>query len=339
MPSRPTSRTSILKISASSRRSALWLALIGAAAGSALRGQAVTIRGTVVGGGAPSRPVAGRYAVLHQIGMQSQGPVDSTLTDPRGGYRLRIPLFDSSAIYLVSVFHQGVAYFTQPIHIVNHVARPADTLRVFDTTSTGLPLRVDRRLLTIALPKPDGARDVLEIVELANPDQRTRIAADTLRPVWEGAIPPAALQFQVGAGDFSAQAAERRGDSIAVFGAVQPGSGKELSYSYVLPAGSERLSIPIDQAVGELDLLLEDTLARASAPGLRAFGVQAVEGRRFARYQAMSVPRRALVEITLSRGPFRIQSLMPLVVVLAALMLFVGFWIAVKKSPNSASTG
>lgn len=266
--------------------------------------------------------------------MQSQGPIDSTLTDSRGDYRLRITRYDSSAIYLVSVFHEGVAYFTQPIHVVNRVARPADTLRVFDTTSVGPPLRLDRRLLTIALPKRDGARDVLEILELTNTDQRTRIAADTLRPVWEGAIPPAALQFQVGTGDFSAQAAERRGDSVAVFGAVQPGGGKELSYSYVLPAGGDRFSVPVDQPVGELDLLLEDTLAHVSAPGLRAFGVQAVEGRRFARYQSKTVPPGALVEITLSRGPFRIESLIKVVVLLAALALIVGFWIAVKKSPT-----
>ncbi|HEY6808635.1 MAG TPA: hypothetical protein VI160_07590, partial [Gemmatimonadales bacterium] len=282
-------------------------------------------------------PAGGRWAVLHRIAMAGQGPIDSVRTDARGRYTLRIGAVDSSALYLVSVYHEGVAYFSQPLRVHPGSVLPPDTLWIYDTTTVGPPIREDQRLVTVAAPKNDGARDALEIVTLSNPGHRTRIARDTLTPVWVGAIPAVALQFQIGSGDFSAQAAARLGDSIAVFGAVQPGGGKQVSYGYTLPAGARELTIPIDQPVGELQLLLEDTAARVTAPGLRALGVEAIEGRRFARYLADSLPPRAIVIITYGGAPFRIQQLVPFIVVLLALALAGGFWFAVKRGPPAAT--
>jgi len=295
------------------------------------------VRGTVALGGAAARPAGGRWAVLHRIAMEGQGPIDSVRTDARGRYALRLGIIDSSAIYLVSVFHQGVAYFSQPLRVHPGSVLPPDTLWIYDTTTVGPPIHVDQRLVTVALPNTDGARNALEIITLSNPGLRTRIARDTLTPVWAGAIPAGALQFQIGSGDFSAQAAARVGDSIAVFGAVQPGGGKQVSYGYTLASGTRQLAIPIDQPVGELQLLLEDTTAAVTAPGLRALGVEAIEGRRFARYLADSLPARALVIVTYGAAPFRIQQLIPFVVAALALVLAGGFWFAVKRGGPPAT--
>jgi len=295
------------------------------------------VRGIVAQGGDVTRPAGGRWAVLHRIAMEGQGPIDSARTDARGRYVLRLGAVDSSAIYLVSVFHQGVAYFSQPLRLHAGTVLPTDTLWIFDTTTAGPAIHVDQRLVTVAAPKNDGARDALEIVTLSNPGHRTRIARDTLTPVWAGAIPAGALQFQIGSGDFSAQSAARVGDSVAVFGAVQPGGGKQVSYGYTLPAGTRQFAIPIDQPVGELQLLLEDTTAGVTAPGLRALGVEAIEGRRFARYLADSLPPRAIVVITYGAAPFHIQQLIPFVVALLALVLAGGFWFAVKRGGPPAT--
>src|SRR5207249_453485 len=134
-------------------------------------------------------------------------------------------------------------------------------LYVYDTSSTGPPARVTRRLITVAREKRDGSRDVLELMELENPGVATRVARDTLLPTWAGAIPPVAIQFQVGQGDVSSQVVTRRGDSVAVYGPLPPRERKQLSYTYVLPATVRRVSVPIDQATDEVDLLLEDTTA------------------------------------------------------------------------------
>src|SRR2546425_3724902 len=204
-------------------------------------------------------------------------PIDSTRTDARGVYALTIRRPDSAAVYVVSTWHAGIAYFSEPIAPGRSTSglRP---LYVYDTSSTGLAVRVMRRLVTVARQKRDGSRDVLELVELENPGVATRVARDTLRPTWAGALPPVAIQFQVGQGDISPQVVTRRGDSVAVYGPLPPGERKQLSYTYVLAATVRRMSLPIDQPTDEVDLLLEDTAAVVTAGKLDSLGAGDIRG-------------------------------------------------------------
>jgi len=91
--------------------------------------------------------------------MLVQGPVDSARLDARGQYRLRIPVVDSTANYLISVLHDGVGYFSEPIrplHFVPGQGLNVDTLRVYDTSVDGPPLTVTKRLISVASAKGDG---------------------------------------------------------------------------------------------------------------------------------------------------------------------------------------
>jgi hypothetical protein len=269
--------------------------------------------------------------VLHQVTLQAGGPVDSVRSDARGRWRLRAPRVDSLAVYVVSALHDGLAYFSQPIVLVAGRATTADTLVVYDTTSRGPAVQLRRRLVTVARPKPDGARDVLEILELENPGRTTRVAADSLHPTWVGAIPPAALQFQAGSGDFSVDAVGRQGDRVVVFGPIQPDGGRQLSYGYVVPRSVRTLTLPIDQPTAELDLLIEDTLAAVSAPSLEPGGVEQIENRMFSRYRAGPLAAGAPVAIAFSAAPFRPERLLPVLVGMLAIVMGVGLWIALKK--------
>src|SRR2546425_1310145 len=208
-------------------------------------------------------------------------PIDSTRTDARGAYALTVRRPDSAAIYVVSTWRAGIAYFSEPVA----PGRSTPGLRplyVYDTSSTGPAVRVMRRLVTVAREKRDGSRDVLELVELENPGVATRVARDTLRPTWAGALPPVAIQFQVGQGDVSPQVVTRRGDSVAVYGPLPPRERKQLSYTYVLAATVRRMSLPIDQPTDEVDLLLEDTAAVVTAGKLDSLGAEDIGGRRVA---------------------------------------------------------
>src|SRR5207253_202075 len=180
--SSPTCRTSILKISGSSLPRALALGCLLNGAGGDLLAQRVVVTGRVVHGGPNGRPLARAWVVLHRVTMGGAGgPIDSSRTDGRGDFTLRAGHPDTTAVYVVSSWYDGIAYFSEPVT----VSRPRTSLRpllVYDTTSTGPGVRVERRLLTVAKQKPDGARDVLELLELKNPGSKTRIAADTLQP-------------------------------------------------------------------------------------------------------------------------------------------------------------
>jgi len=315
------------------------LCLLGGAGGSGdLFAQRMVVSGRVLYGGPDGTPLARWWVVLHRVTMGGGGgPIDSVRTDGRGAYALTVARADTAAIYVVSSWYSGIAYFSEPVTTVRTAAalRP---LLVYDTTSTGPAVQIARRLITIVLPKQDGTRDALELVELENPGIRTRVAPDTGQATWTGAIPREAIHFQVGQGDLSAQAVALRGDRVAVFGPIPPGESKQLSYAYVLPGDVTRLALPIDQPTAELDLLLEDTTAAVSAPQVDTLGVEGLEGRRFARYRARALATGAAVTVTFpaARG-LRPEALVPYVVIIAAVVLGVGFVVALRKKPTAVS--
>ncbi|HEY6158390.1 MAG TPA: hypothetical protein VIV88_13105 [Gemmatimonadales bacterium] len=282
--------------------------------------------------GPAGRPLAGTRVVLHEVSMGGGGrPIDSTSTDARGHYTLTIRHADSTALYVVSSWRAGIAYFSEPVTPGRSRPAPLRALYVYDTSSAGPAVRVTRRLVTVAKIKRDGSRDVLELLELENPGAATRVAADTLRPTWAGAIPAAAIQFQVGQGDVSARAVTLRGDSVAVFGPIPPGERKQLSYTYVLPATARRVDLPIDQPIEEVDLLLEDTAAVVRAARLDSLGIEPIEGRRFARYRTPALGAGAPLAIAFSDRPLAPEALVPFVVGLAALALAAGFVVALRR--------
>ncbi len=301
---------------------------------SVLPTQSPLVTGRIVHGGRGDRPLPGVWAVLHRVARDSSGPIDSVLTDALGHFRLRLPAADTLALFLVSTSHDGIGYFASPVRSGGGGRDPApapQTLVVYDTGSTGPPVRLARRVVTVARPARDGTREVLEIVQLENPGGTTRVAPDTTRPTWLGALPGVAIQFRVGEGDVSPEAVARRGDGVAVFAPLAPGGLKQVSYSYIVPADVQELALPVDQWTGELNLLLEDTAAVVAAPTLDTVGVEEIEQRRFAAYRTDSLPAGARITIALSAGPFRAQQLVPYIVGLVAATLLAGLVVALRR--------
>jgi hypothetical protein len=292
------------------------------------------VSGRVLYGGPAGTPLPHAWVVLHRVTMGGGGgPIDSVRTGGDGAFTLSVAHADTGAMYVVSTWRDGIVYFSEPVRASGPRAR-LQPLLVYDTSSTGPQVQVARRVITVARPKQDGARDVLELVELHNPGTKTRIPTDTLRPTWIGAVPTAAVQFQVAQGDLSPQAVALHGDSVNVFGPLPPGDAKQLSYAYVVPGTETRLALPIDQATAELDLLIEDTTALVTAPQLEQLGVHEIEGRRFASYRTRALPAGAAVSIAFSARPrFRAESLVPFVVILAGVILGVGFVVALRRAP------
>lgn len=280
------------------------------------------------------RPVARQWVVLHAMTRGGGGPVDSIRTDAAGRYAFRVARVNPDAVYVVSAQFAGIAHFSEPIVLSGRLSADFGTLAVFDTTSSGPPIRLSLRYINIGATRDDGTHDVLEAIELKNPGSRTRVPADSA-PVWQGALPPGVVQFQVGESDVSAEAVTRRGDTVLVFAPISPGGSKQLSFAYTAPATMPELQVPIDQATDEVLLLVEDTMALVTAPGVERLAVQELEGHRYARYRVAAPAPGAVVTVALPPRGFRADRLVPWIVAVAALALLAGLVIALRKRAPS----
>ena len=284
-------------------------------------------------GGRDTVPLPSAWVVLHRVTREGGGPLDSVRTDARGRYRIELRNPDTTDVYVVSAWYDSLAYFSLPLNVVGRPAVHVEDIVAYRTATEGPRIRLARRLVTIARPGEDGTREVLEILELENPGHTTRITRDSLVPTWAGRVPGVAGQFQGGQGDISPDAMVFRNDSVHVMGPIPPGPVKQLSYGYTLPAGARMLALPIDQATTELNLLVEDTAAVVTAPGVESLGVQEIEERRFAAYRAGPLAAADKVEIALPAGKFRAQMVLPYIIgVLAAAMVAALIW-ALRKQP------
>lgn len=292
--------------------------------------------------GTGRRSLSRAWVILHRVQRSGpSGPIDSTRTTPDGGFRFTVAQADTNAVYVASSWYDGIAYFSDPVPMGRRTSVMFQPIIVYDTTTGGPPIEVSHRLVTVAKPKADGTRAVLELLALENTGTATKVALDSTRPNWKGAIPPEGIQFEVGQGDISPEAVGLSNDTVLVFGPIPPGGPKQLNYSYVLPATTQQLSLPIDQHLGELLLLLEDTTTGVLAPGVEAMGIEEIEHRRFASYRASDLARGADVVLTFPARAFSVQSLLPYVIGLVGLALVAGLVIAVRRSrlaPERASS-
>jgi hypothetical protein len=244
-------------------------------------------------------PVRDKWVVLHRIGHDTAGPLDSMRTDARGAYTFRYGRAESdSALYLVSTTHGGVAYFTPALR-PGHVRGEAAEIMVFDTTSAQLPIRIQGRHFVVARGKDAADHQVLEVYELSNDSSLTAVASSSGRAVWTAIVPDRARNFRVGQGDVGEGGLVLREGRVHLVAPIAPGL-KQLSFRYELPPDAFPLSVPLTEAVGVLEVVADDPGARVSGGGLRERPAIESEGRTFKRFLSQDVPRNAVVRIELS---------------------------------------
>lgn len=273
---------------------------------------------------------AGRWVVLHEVTLTTGGPVDSQRTDRDGRFRLRAASLDTAANYLVSVDHQGIGYFSEPIRPDSLPVGELPALYVFDTSSTAPPVRTAERHILVRTPAADGSRRVVELFVLANRGERVRISVDSLTPVWAASLSAAATNVEVGLSDLAGDAIEVADGRLRVFAPVVPGE-RELLVSYVLPADIEDFTIPVDGPVDLLSVLLGDSTATVAEPTLPMRGVDELEGQPLRRYGQDSIPAGTSVRIAFRVGTGSVPWLW-IVVPLAALALIGGLVLSLRRS-------
>lgn len=250
-------------------------------------------------GATDSAPATGIRVVLHRIGRSGQGPLDSALTDAAGRFRFSFPA-DTAALHILTARHAGIQYFSQPV--ATNPARPDTVLALFvHDTAAAAPVTLDARHVVISAPGPDGTRGVVELVTLRNPGPLTRVPRDSMSAVWSLRVPAGAIGFAVSDGDLSADGVDRLEDSVLVRAPLAPGD-RQITFEYLLPASAHRVTIPVDEDVGLLNLLIEEPEATVSARSLvRGDSVTIIQGREFRQWGGPA-PKGAMVRIELP-GP------------------------------------
>jgi hypothetical protein len=234
-------------------------------------------------------PLAGAWVILHRVGPDAQGPIDSTRSGTDGDYRFRYRLSGSSeALYFVSASYGGIAYFTAPLRAPRVTGTEAEIV-VYDTTSAPFPLTVRGRHLVVSTADSVGDRTIVEIFELSNDSVRTRIAGEEAStPSWSIAVPPGALDVRAGEGDIPPDAFAYAPGRVSVYAPVTPGL-KQFSFSYRLPGTAFPFAYAMEGGAVVLEVLLEDQVSDASGAGLVETDPVAIEGRRFRRLLAQDV--------------------------------------------------
>lgn len=290
---------------------------------------------TIRAGGAVLRPdstaVPGARVVLHQVGRVLQGPLDSTRTDQRGRFRFSFRP-DTSALYLLSVRHAGIEYFSPPVH--TNPERPDTTIRIiaYDTSSTA-PVLLEARHLVLTRPGEDGSRSALDLVVLLNSGQRTRVAPDSAGISWGGLLPQGTMGLEVGESDVSPDAVTRRGDSLLVAAPLAPGE-KQVTVQYVIPAGRKDLQLRFTQPVSMVNVLAEENEIVVSGGSLTLADSQVLQGRSFRRWTG-AMPAGGTLRVALPR-PARVPGwLLPSLVAVVVLVLGGAGWHFLARQPVS----
>jgi hypothetical protein len=244
-------------------------------------------------------PLPHARVLLHRVGAEAQGPIDSMVADAAGRFRFRFRA-DTGALYLLSTRYDGIEYFSPPVH--TNPARPdtAIALQAYDTSST-TPIAVEARHIVVPRAGADGSRPVLDLVVLRNDGLRARVAPDSAHPSWSLVLPRGSGEMQLGESDLSPDAVVRLGDTVRVLAPLAPGQ-KQLSIAYAAVPVQGRLVFPVGPAETPVNLLVEEPSARVSGGTLALADTQAIEGRTFRRFSGR-VPAGGSVTLTVSEGP------------------------------------
>jgi hypothetical protein len=249
-------------------------------------------------------PVTGAWVVLHRVGPDSAGPIDSLRSDPRGRYSFNYTRTGSSdAIYFVSASHDGIAYFTTPL-AEGKVSGNDGEITVFDTTSGHVAMSLRGHHVVVSAADANARRSIVEVYDISNDSTLTRIAKGETPSgaTWQAHVVNGIGDFKVSQGDISPAAVSYANGVVSVFAPLAPGI-KQLSFSYSLPAKSFPLKLPIETETGIYEILIEEKAGTVIAPHMKEMEPVTVDERNFRRFLGSDLPENSVAVIDLPAPP------------------------------------
>ncbi len=280
-------------------------------------------------------PVAGARVVLHRVGRDRQGPLDSIVADAAGRFRFRFRA-DTSALYLLSARYGDIEYFSPPVPTNPATPDTAIRLVVYDTSST-TPIGVEARHIVVPRAGQNGTRSVLDLIVLANAGRLARVAPDSSRPSWRLVLPSGTGDMEVGEGDLSPDAIIRQGDTVKVLAPLSPGQ-KQVSLEYGVTSKRGAIAFPVGPGGAPINLLVEERSARVTGGTLALADSQVIEGRTFRRFTG-TVPAGGAVVVAFggSAAAAAFRWGLPALVAAVALALGTAAWAVLRSGRRTPS--
>ena len=205
-------------------------------------------------------------------------------------------------IYGATVSFGGVLYFSDGAHLAGEAEPLELPVTVYDTTTDGSGLQVERLHVLFDFAVPDQVQ-VLELWVLSNVSDRTVVAAPQ-RGVVEVSLPEGATELAFEDGSVG----DRYILTDAGFGDTQPivpGSAtSQFIFSYRMPYdGRMTFHRPTNYAVNAAVVLLPGDGVTAKGTGLQDLGVQQMGGQAVHNYAAGAIPAGSALELEVSGKP------------------------------------
>lgn len=281
--------------------------------------------------------VGGSWVVLHRVGRDVAGPLDSLRTRGDGSYAFRYRVTgDTSAVYFVSTSRGGVAYFTPPQR--EPVVRGGTAeIMVYDTTSAPIPITVRGRHVIVTAPDTtSNRRTIVEVYEVTNDSTVTRVAAGAEGVTFDAPLPAGITAITGGEGDISNESMLVVDGRLHVSAPISPGL-KQFSFFYEIPGTAEPFTFVVDADVPVVEVLVEDPRGTARGAGLVEVSPVEVEGRPFKRFLSENVGAGSTFIVTApgaDRGAGQLRVMLVVIAVGAAMLLGLGMAF-LRKGPQA----
>lgn len=234
-------------------------------------------------------PLTSGTVILHEVGPDSAGELDSVSVSAEGRFSFRLPSVPDPTtaheVYFASIRYRDILYFGPAVA----EAAQLDSLyviRVYDTVEASpggqeLPLAVRNLFFESS---GDGWR-VTDLFEVRNATDRTYVSGEG--PVWVYPLPPEASGFTVGQSDLAPDAVEFDGHILKVSAPLPPGE-RLYMVRYTLPR--LEVSIPTPGVTERLELLIREPAPPLAAEPLQPTQpVELEQGSSYRRYAGRSL--------------------------------------------------
>ncbi|MDE2762109.1 MAG: hypothetical protein OXQ94_16975 [Gemmatimonadota bacterium] len=253
------------------------------------------------------RPADTGTVVLHRVSGEWSGEVDSVALGEGGFFHLGLPADTDDDVFFATVRYQDILYFGQA---VTGLPEPGDSyvIRAYPALPAGPETGPRVRVRNVIATRSDSGEGwaVVDFFELLNGLSATLVPSD-VRPSWSHALPHGARDPSVGRSDLSPGMASFRDGRVRVTAPVPPGESVYL-LRYTLP--TDDFSIPLEVAVGSMELLITEPAGDLAVAGLAAVDGVELEGVRYRRFAGRDMaPSVVTVTAGTTRLPFGSLSL------------------------------